>query len=124
MAGRSGRSPVYSITGAQRPLSDDVDDRARRYLISMGIRTACFIGAIVAHGPLRWVLAAAAIVLPYVSVVVANAGRERIPDDIATTVLHLDRPALGPGPSAAPADPENASPSDRPTPPPPDVPTP
>ena len=42
----------------------------------MGIRTACFLLAIVASGPLRWVLFTAAVVLPYVAVVVANGGRE------------------------------------------------
>lgn len=46
------------------------------YLISMGIRTACFVGMIFVPGPMRWVLAAAAVVLPYIAVVLANAGRE------------------------------------------------
>lgn len=103
MARRSARSPVYSITGAQRALSDDVDDRTRRYLIAMGIRTVCFLGAIVVHGPLRWVLVAGAVLLPYFSVVFANAGRERIPDITPTTVLTLDRPQLGPGSAGAEA---------------------
>lgn len=107
IGGRSSRAPVYSITGAQRPLSDDVDDRARRYLIAMGVRTACFLGAVVVHGPLRWVLVVGAVVLPYFSVVFANAGRERIRDTTPTTVLTLDRPQLGPGgaPGTPPAPP-------------------
>ncbi len=48
-----------------------------RYLVSMGVRTACFLLAVVVHGPLRWVFVLAAIVLPYIAVVFANAGRER-----------------------------------------------
>jgi hypothetical protein len=41
----------------------------------MLFRTACFIGAIVVGpGWLRWVLVIAAFVLPYVAVVMANAG--------------------------------------------------
>jgi hypothetical protein len=48
-----------------------------RYLLSMGIRTACFVGAIVAQGWLRWTLVAAALVLPYIAVVLANATDHR-----------------------------------------------
>ncbi|MCU0264651.1 MAG: DUF3099 domain-containing protein [Actinomycetia bacterium] len=103
MGGKSGRAPVYSITGAQRSLSDDLDSRTRRYLIAMGIRTVCFVGAVVVQGPLRWVLVAGAVVLPYLSVVFANAGRERIRDTTPTTVLTLDRPRLGPGSPPGPA---------------------
>jgi hypothetical protein len=45
----------------------------RRYLISMSIRTACFVLAVVVHGPMRWVFVAFALVLPYIAVVMANA---------------------------------------------------
>lgn len=43
----------------------------------MGIRTACFVLAIVTDGPLRWVLVAGAVFLPYVAVVLANATDRR-----------------------------------------------
>jgi len=66
-----------SITGAQTPLSEDQRLRTRRYLISMAIRTVCFIGAIVASGWLRWTLVFGAVILPYVAVIMANAGRKR-----------------------------------------------
>ena len=40
----------------------------------MAIRTVCFVGAIVVGpGWLRWVLVVAALLLPYVAVVMANA---------------------------------------------------
>jgi hypothetical protein len=68
--------PVYTITGAQRALSDEQTGRTQRYLISMALRTACFIAAIVVPGWPRWVLIAGALVLPYFAVVIANAGRE------------------------------------------------
>lgn len=71
---------VYSITNAQVPLSEDQGARTRKYLISMAIRTVCFIGAVVASGWLRWVLIVGAVILPYIAVVVANAGRERTKD--------------------------------------------
>lgn len=67
---------VYTITGAQRALSDEQTGRTRRYLVSMGIRTACVILAIFVPGWPRWVFVAGAVVLPYLAVVVANAGRE------------------------------------------------
>lgn len=77
---RSGRSnaPVYQITGARRGVRDDVDSRTRRYLVSMGVRTVCFVLAVVTDGWLRWVLIAAAVMLPYLAVVFANGGRERV----------------------------------------------
>ena len=68
---------VHSITGARQGLRDDQGPRTRRYLISMGIRTACVIGAIVVPGWPRWVLIAGAVILPYLAVVAANAGRSR-----------------------------------------------
>jgi hypothetical protein len=74
----ASQEPIYQITSARPGLRDDVDYRTRRYLISMGIRTVCFLGAVAAGGWLRWVLVAGALVLPYVSVVFANGGRERI----------------------------------------------
>ncbi len=74
----AAQQPVYQITSARPGVRDDVDNRTRRYLVSMGVRTACFLGAVVADGWLRWVLIAAALVLPYFSVVFANGGRERV----------------------------------------------
>ena len=78
---------VFTITGAQRALSQEQTGRTRRYLISMGIRTACVLGAIVVPGWPRWVLIAGAVVLPYLAVVVANAGRENDePGELGVTV--------------------------------------
>jgi Protein of unknown function (DUF3099) len=79
----AAQEPVYQITSARPGVRDDVDSRTRRYLFSMGVRTACFLGAVAAGGWLRWVLIAAALVLPYLSVVLANGGRERIEDATA-----------------------------------------
>jgi hypothetical protein len=72
---------VHTITGARASLDDDLGPRMRRYLISMSIRTVCFILAVVCTGWLRWTFAALAIILPYVAVVAANAGPRRRPDD-------------------------------------------
>jgi hypothetical protein len=62
----------------------------------MGIRTGCVIAAIFVPGWPRWVLIAGAVVLPYLAVVVANAGRENDePGDArvtAATVRELPPP--------------------------------
>lgn len=84
---------VYTITDAQRSLSDEQTGRTRRYLVSMGIRTACVIAAIFVPGWPRWVFIAGAVVLPYLSVVVANAGREN-DEPGAVGVADLGRHAL------------------------------
>ncbi|HEV6953740.1 MAG TPA: DUF3099 domain-containing protein [Promicromonospora sp.] len=73
--------PVQSITSAPVPLAVDQARRTRSYLIQMSIRVVCIIGAVLVDGWLRWVLVAAAVVLPYSAVLVANAGRERTTDD-------------------------------------------
>ncbi len=62
----------------------------------MGIRTLCFLGAIVVgSGWLRWSLVAAALILPYFAVVMANNSSPRIP---GTELMgpHPDHKELGP----------------------------
>lgn len=87
---------VHQITEAQTPLSQEQSGRTRRYLWSMGIRTACFIGAVLTPAPWRWILIVGAIALPYIAVVVANAGRERSGSDQITFVeVRNNRNALG-----------------------------
>lgn len=68
---------AVNITSAQPGRSVDLHHRQMRYLISMGIRTVCFVAAVIATGPTRWVLVAGAIVLPYVAVVLANTASNR-----------------------------------------------
>lgn len=89
---------VHTVTSAQRPLSVEQSGRTRRYLISMGIRTACVIIAIFVPGWPRWIFIAGAVVLPYLAVVVANAGRENdepgamgLPDPARQRVGHVVR---------------------------------
>jgi hypothetical protein len=67
---------AFRITTATRSHSADVGHRQRRYLISMGVRTVCFVLAVVFRHitPLMWAFVVASFVLPYVAVVMANAG--------------------------------------------------
>jgi hypothetical protein len=62
------------ITSASRPRSEDIRGRERRYLISMALRTICFILAVVFMGHwVMWLFLVGAVFLPYVAVVLANA---------------------------------------------------
>jgi hypothetical protein len=80
--GRRHDAAVRITTVSESP-SADIAHRQRRYLISMGIRTLCFIGAVFArHIPwLCAVLIVAAFVLPYVAVVMANTASPRLPEN-------------------------------------------
>jgi hypothetical protein len=90
----AARNQVYRITSAQTGLTIEQAGRTRRYLISMAIRTVCFLGAVVTDGWLRWLLVLGAVVLPYLAVVVANAGRERTKDTLPTVFVHHEQVAL------------------------------
>lgn len=67
---------VHSITDAQRGTAAQQSGRTKKYLISMSIRTICFLLAIVVPGWPKIVFIVAAVILPYLAVVIANAGRE------------------------------------------------
>jgi len=93
-------------------MSEDINYRQRRYLISMGVRTACLLTAIflAGRGPV-WLIAimiAAAVVLPYISVVFANGGRE--PENMP----RLESPREPPEGTVPPAPPVDAG-ADRTT---------
>ena len=68
---------VYSVTTAQAGTTQEQTGRVGRYLFSMGIRTACVIAAVIIPGWPRWLFLVGAVFLPYIAVVIANAGRER-----------------------------------------------
>ena len=76
---------TQSITTAQSGLSLDQAARQRRYFISMMIRTACFILTVLLPSPYRWIALAGALILPYIAVIAANAGRETIKKDAIFT---------------------------------------
>jgi hypothetical protein len=92
---RRSAEAVPSITSAPEPLAADQSRRERKYLIQMGIRIVCFVAAIlVAPSWLTWVFAAAAIVLPYSAVLIANAGRDQAHYD-TSPMEHRALPAAG-----------------------------
>ncbi|MBP6996415.1 MAG: DUF3099 domain-containing protein [Phycicoccus sp.] len=82
---------VQSVTSVGETLEAEQARRMRRYLITMGIRTACFILAFFAQGWLRWVLMAGAVILPYIAVVLANARKPRLPGRIMPPEVPANR---------------------------------
>lgn len=79
---KQGGPEVYRISGARAGLTEDVRGRQRRYIISMSIRTISVILTVVlwnVERPLAWATLAIGLLLPYIAVVYANAGRENTP---------------------------------------------
>lgn len=96
---------VFRITGARTSLTDDVRGRQRRYVITMLIRTVSVILFVVlwnVERPLAWVALVLGGSLPYIAVVIANAGREKPPSLPSTfAVTPSEPPQLEPGPDQA-----------------------
>jgi hypothetical protein len=95
MRSRKARDTVYRVSGVRESRTEDVRGRQRRYAISMGIRTLCFVGCVLTHGLLRIVLFVAALLLPYAAVVIANGGRGHA-DDAPVPVVLPSRTQLPP----------------------------
>lgn len=104
---KRSKDPVFRITGARQGLEDDVRGRQRRYVISMGVRTVSFVLAASLWNVSRYVAIVALVlgmVLPYIAVVIANAGREstpRLPSTFVSTPP-VERPVLEAGSAARP----------------------
>ncbi|MFI6350874.1 DUF3099 domain-containing protein [Streptomyces sp. NPDC050560] len=98
---------VFRITAARQGLADDVRSRQRRYIISMAVRTVAVVLTAVLWDVQRAVAVVMLVlgfVLPYVAVVIANAGRENAPSLPSVTVPPPARRALtaaGPGSPAS-----------------------
>jgi hypothetical protein len=94
-----GNAQVFRITGARTSLQEDVRGRQRRYVISMTVRTLSVILAATLWNVERHVAIVALVlgaVLPYVAVVIANAGRENAPSLPSTFVVTPTPPMIAP----------------------------
>ncbi|MFE8949212.1 DUF3099 domain-containing protein [Streptomyces sp. NPDC003233] len=94
-----GNVQVFRITGARTGLAEDVRGRQRRYVISMTIRTVSVILAVSLWNVERYVAVVALVagaLLPYIAVVIANAGRERPPSLPSTFITAPTRPMITP----------------------------
>lgn len=88
---------MQRVTDAPESLAADQARRTRNYLWQMGLRVLCFLLAVLLwpYVPL-WIsltLLLGAVVLPYVAVLLVNAGRER--RDPAPPAVLLDPRLLG-----------------------------
>ncbi|MFD9486115.1 DUF3099 domain-containing protein [Streptomyces sp. NPDC059991] len=111
MRKRSG-AEVFRITGARQGLAEDVRGRQRRYVISMSIRTVSVVLTAVLWNierPVAIVTLVLGALLPYVAVVLANAGRENVPSLPSTYIPAPSRPMLGAAPAGGPAESPEAS---------------
>ncbi|MBU7599728.1 DUF3099 domain-containing protein [Streptomyces sp. P38-E01] len=126
MSRRHG-AEVFRISGARRGLSEDVRGRERRYVVSMLVRTLSVLLTVALWNvsrPLAVVLLALGVVLPYIAVVIANAGRENSPAIPSSLLGAPSRPRLGAGtgtPAERPSAPAGEPPrqgSERPAEPP------
>lgn len=87
---RSSHAPA--VTSLPQSPQDEATHRVRRYALTMGIRTACFlaIALVQPFGWWTWVFAAAAIFLPYVAVVYANAGSDSTPTRVESPTMQIE----------------------------------
>jgi Flp pilus assembly protein TadB len=76
---KRGENTPVRITTASAGAGADIASRQKRYVITMGVRTLCFVAvavlAMTHAGPgwLPWIFVVGAVFLPYVAVVMANA---------------------------------------------------
>ncbi|MFI6703183.1 DUF3099 domain-containing protein [Streptomyces sp. NPDC050509] len=103
MTRKQSGAEVFRITGARTGLAEDVRGRQRRYVISMSVRTLAVVATVAlwnVQRPIAIVTLALGVLLPYVAVVIANAGRENSPALPSTFVA---APMLPPMIAASPA---------------------
>ncbi|MEU9120826.1 DUF3099 domain-containing protein [Streptomyces sp. NPDC048506] len=97
---KQSSAQTFRITGARQGLSEDVRGRQRRYVISMAVRTVAVLLTVVLWNVERPVAIATLVLgmaLPYIAVVIANAGRENVPSLPKTFIEGPSRPMLTPG---------------------------
>lgn len=114
---KHGEREVFRITGARTGLTEDVRQRQRRYVISMSIRTVSVILTVLlwnVERPLAWATLVVGALLPYIAVVVANAGRENPPKPPDPYLPPSDRPELDPGQAESAPERVTEPPTDRP----------
>jgi len=83
---------VVRITTAAESPAADIAHRERRYILSMAVRTLCFVGAVLTR-EIPWLCAlliVAAFVLPYVAVVMANRASPVLPADPVEEPSHKE----------------------------------
>ncbi|HKT56613.1 MAG TPA: DUF3099 domain-containing protein [Microbacterium sp.] len=97
---------TQSATSIPASPEEEVDRRSTRYLIMMGIRVACFALAVLVHpySWYTWLFLIAAVVLPYIAVVLANVGQEsKTPNAVVPEQALPATPTPDPHPHTGPS---------------------
>ncbi len=93
--GSRAHPTVQRVTAARGSHSDDVGRRMRTYALSMGVRTLCVLAVVLSFPHWwAWLFVPGAVVLPYVAVVLANVGGERVQRAPAVPSTGSSVPAL------------------------------
>lgn len=94
------------MTSLPRAPRDEAQGRVRQYIITMSIRVLCFLLMFFVQpfGWWTWVFGIAAAVLPYIAVVIANAGGDSTPTNVESPRIELDAAPTA-QPSEVPAPP-------------------
>lgn len=101
------KHPAPAVTSLPQSPQVEADHRVRRYALTMIIRTVCFLLMVVVQplGWWTWAFAVAAIFLPYIAVVYANAGSDSSPSAVESPTAQLEAPrASAPDPISAEQD--------------------
>ncbi len=88
---RRSTPDAQSVTSAPESRSEDQARRLKRYLLTMSIRTVCFVLVVVIDSWERWIFAAGAVFLPFIAVVAANAVRPAARGRMRPVVPTVDR---------------------------------
>ncbi|MGP3534919.1 DUF3099 domain-containing protein [Microbacterium sp. RD1] len=93
-----------SATSLPRAPREDAGARFTKYMVTMGIRVACFIAMVLItpYGWYTWILGAAAVVLPYFAVVIANVGEDTRPAVAESPDRQIEAPRVAPEPAEEP----------------------
>ena len=81
---------VQSVTSAPEARTEDQARRLKTYLVTMTIRTICFVLLVVVDAWYRWIFAAGAVFLPFIAVVAANAVMPRVAGRVRPVVPVVD----------------------------------
>ena len=94
---RRSSNRVVTVTQVAESRSEDSARRNRNYLIAMSVRTACFVSLFFVPGVWRLLPLVGAVVLPVVSVMLANAVDHRRPEPVLFDDEPTDLAALPAG---------------------------
>jgi hypothetical protein len=102
---RHRHDSAQSVTTVAQSRTEDQARRLKQYLLTMSVRTACFVLLVVIDHPIRWLFAVLAVFLPIIAVVAANAVRPGVAGRVRPVLPTVDpTPQIGAQPHDEPRD--------------------